>query len=904
MSESISKAQQEQMRIALAQIDEIPTKAEARTRNVSIVVFKEQAIATIEKNIQAVPLNKTGVLAEKIGRMAELRKSVEETKAHSYLGWIQLMLDRCINFLTRHGAVTKSEWAQHVSDELKTQHEKIVPIQRHFQTITKEKNLLAPDVLKALVSLSPEELKKAVQEDIFNIDRLKDLDLYDRFRTTMPYVLTQDLKDAFKEGLEWREAHYADNESSRKIRLVQAIRSGDLEYAKSLINSSPSIEINIVEEAVNVEKADALKLILDQKKCKDINTSSTLNNTPLEVVVQKRDIEKVRLLLEAGADPIITRGAFSGSSALHSAAKGSGNEDIFKVILSKVDKKDIDLQDEIGRTALSLAILDENPAKVTQLLKQGANPSLKPAFGFTPLQLAINSGNVTIISLLKEAGAEITEEAKQAISPERADIKELLLSPQEKLEYAIKTGDITQVTRLINELEEISCHTLCLALLSLTRNATLIEQAFLSPETLKKVQDLNTPQIIEGRPRTALQIAVAHGNIKTIHALLKQGVDPTLPLAVYGGDSLLQHIAQFGTMWSALQALCTDLDADKLNLKDSSGHTILYYAAANGNARNVKFLLERGADPNIDAEPDAPLSALLKSAISDVDADKDLQVVTSLIEYGARISQQHIDKALARPLSALNDKIVEGWKQQESRLAAKPTSLPPEKLMENAIENEDVQEVRRLISEAKAIESRDLFTALKVKNQAIVNLFINSKKAIRNIDSIHDETTALGLAVLSRSEAVSFLVEQGANLAIKDTSGRTALHYAVITYKSWEDKELIELLLSKLSPEQINEKDYAGHTALYDAVDADNLEIVQLLLKSHANPNRSAPRSLLQKAIGNLNPQMVETLIQHGATVTNADKKYVEQINRPESNKIIEDAWKRQQQLNEERTSL
>ena len=51
MSESISKVQQEQVRIALDQIDEITTEAEEKTRAVSFVVFKEQAIATVEKNI-------------------------------------------------------------------------------------------------------------------------------------------------------------------------------------------------------------------------------------------------------------------------------------------------------------------------------------------------------------------------------------------------------------------------------------------------------------------------------------------------------------------------------------------------------------------------------------------------------------------------------------------------------------------------------------------------------------------------------------------------------------------------------------------------------------------------------------------------------------------------------------
>jgi hypothetical protein len=201
MSEQIRAAQQKQVRIALHEIEEIPTKAEALTLSVSVVVFKEKAIATVEKNIQAVPLSKSAEIAERIGKMAAMQKSVEETKAHSYWGRFKLVIDRCINALTGHGAVTSSEWAQHVAKELQARHDRIIPIQEHFQKVEKGENILPADIQAAITRLSPEEIKKAVEENVFNIERLRNLGLYDKFEQSVSFSLMDAQRTAFKEAL-------------------------------------------------------------------------------------------------------------------------------------------------------------------------------------------------------------------------------------------------------------------------------------------------------------------------------------------------------------------------------------------------------------------------------------------------------------------------------------------------------------------------------------------------------------------------------------------------------------------------------------------------------------------------------------------------------------------------------
>src|ERR1700733_10389170 len=270
MTEQINAAQ-EQVRMALEQIDEIPTDVEQRTRSVSSIVFKEKAIATVEKNIRAVPLSKSGEVAEKIGKMAALRRSGEEDVAKKPWGWIVLAIDRCINLLTGHGPVTTSEWAQHVADDLRSQHAKIALIQQHFRTVKEGKSLLPDKIQSAIAKLSPDEIKKLVQENVFNIERLQDLGLYKKFEETMPFILTGAEKTAFAKALALRGPSSVDDASAQEKRLEQALENGDLVYAQLLLNKLPSVGGAALDKALRSDNIDVLRLVLASSKLRDIN---------------------------------------------------------------------------------------------------------------------------------------------------------------------------------------------------------------------------------------------------------------------------------------------------------------------------------------------------------------------------------------------------------------------------------------------------------------------------------------------------------------------------------------------------------------------------------------------------------------------------------------------------------
>lgn len=84
----------------------------------------------------------------------------------------------------------------------------------------------------------------------------------------------------------------------------------------------------------------------------------------------------------------------------------------------------IDMQDRNGRTLLHHAVINEQPATVAELLKNGANPDVidkRGRSGFTPMWYAccVNHNPINV-ELLKRAKATITADMLNEITRQRA----------------------------------------------------------------------------------------------------------------------------------------------------------------------------------------------------------------------------------------------------------------------------------------------------------------------------------------------------------------------------------------------------------------------------------------------------------------------------------------------------
>ncbi|MEL7406476.1 MAG: ankyrin repeat domain-containing protein, partial [Cyanobacteria bacterium J06558_2] len=174
------------------------------------------------------------------------------------------------------------------------------------------------------------------------------------------------------------------------------------------------------------------------KKGVDVNGFDEIGNRALCLAVAVGDLEIVRVLLEAGADPnltpepeldedesnpplwfansaeitklLIDAGAdinfqFSnGDTILIVTAERWGASKKTKVLLE--NGADINIKNNEGKTALICAAQDkDNLEDVKLLIKFGADINIKDHDGNTALSLAKEAGNHKIIQLLEEADA-------------------------------------------------------------------------------------------------------------------------------------------------------------------------------------------------------------------------------------------------------------------------------------------------------------------------------------------------------------------------------------------------------------------------------------------------------------------------------------------------------------------
>lgn len=171
-----------------------------------------------------------------------------------------------------------------------------------------------------------------------------------------------------------------DQKIKETTALGIAIKSGDLDVIKLLLDHGATAHVAYLKSAIKNVDLDLFKLLLH-------NLSSDGYHSILRDCVNSKNPELVKIVVESNSEyqPNI--------SILRDAVEVDEDGQIMTILLEHGFKPD--------HIALDIAIVKKNPVIVRQLLKYGV------MIGSDSLGLAVKSGNETIVKLLLDHGAKL-----------------------------------------------------------------------------------------------------------------------------------------------------------------------------------------------------------------------------------------------------------------------------------------------------------------------------------------------------------------------------------------------------------------------------------------------------------------------------------------------------------------
>ncbi|KFW88052.1 Transient receptor potential cation channel subfamily A member 1, partial [Manacus vitellinus] len=447
-----------------------------------------------------------------------------------------------------------------------------------------------------------------------------------------------------------------DGSACRLRSFIKKNRSGLTKVDE--LNATP------LHHAAEGGQIELMQLIIDDSSFEVLNVMDSSGNTPLHWATKKNQIESVRLLLSRGANPNILNSNMM--APLHMAVQSLHNE-IVKILVQH-SSTDVNLEGEAGNTPIIVACYKDNPEALTLLVCmiifyvllstlvqcEELGHSAKTHINFTnngkcsPLHLAVQSGDLDMIKMCIEFGAQIdlkqnekctalhfaatqgaTEIVKLMISSyagEESIIdavdgnKETLLhrtalfDHYELAEYLISMGaniDSVDIEGRSPLLLATSCASWKIVNLLLSKGANVslkdhLGRNFLHLTVLQPggLQHLNE-KYLQMEHIKNLVVDEDNEGCTPLHYACRQGVALSvnnllsLNVSIYSKSrdkkSPLHFAASYGRI-NTCQRLIRDMkDTRLLNEGDKKGMTPLHLAAQNGHEKVVQFLLKRGA---------------------------------------------------------------------------------------------------------------------------------------------------------------------------------------------------------------------------------------------------------------------------------------------------------------------
>ncbi|KAL8915125.1 MAG: hypothetical protein Q9172_006954 [Xanthocarpia lactea] len=669
--------------------------------------------------------------------------------------------------------------------------------------------------------------------------------------------------------------------------------------------------------------------------------------------IGNNNITMVRLLLVYGAEINPVLNTYSNPSPLQEAILLASPAEMVKTLLMNGANVDPAIPSETSEKLappLTLAVISGNAWTVQTLLKAGANVNKwSPKHG-TALQAAVASDNIRILRILVHEGADVNAQTFLSMKSQARRLPLFDLdgpSWMSPFASATQNGNMAIVRILLEAGADINGHVSHANLQYHSDYATYLLDLSAPRETFRRITrtplqtslyqgniELVQFLLVAGAPVNIihnedglLQIAIRHSNMELVELLLSYGAPICTPALWPFEMTPVQAAAENGNpaFLRTLLENTTDI-AGYLSINEGpssyGGRTALQGAAEKGHVEMVELLLALGADvhgPVAERNGITTLQAAVRSRNTDVAHLVLAAGAGTNVPYGTTfalaIAIRNNDLAMFNLLFQY-DMDVHSWPAEILSSLLEPAAYPPSTFflrkllslginvnvrwlqnrkqmtaLEIAVSSNHLDAVKLLLqagADIKACEGHDiggeaLSVAVQKSRIDIAKLLLEAGVDVNPRTGISLQCNHIGAAALAQAtfnldaDMVILLLQYGADPSAEAPGYTSPLVNAVLgSVRGERGEHLVRLLLD--AGAQINNHvkmpygldEVLPGSLLAVAAQSGSVELVGLLLDSGADPNWRYDLdnwTALQCAIASSSDDVVHVILEAGADI-------------------------------------
>ncbi|MFK7787364.1 MAG: ankyrin repeat domain-containing protein [Crocinitomicaceae bacterium] len=507
--------------------------------------------------------------------------------------------------------------------------------------------------------------------------------------------------------------------------------------------------------------------------------------------------------------------------------------------------------DDSKKTALMLAIEDNDLTKVKQLVENGADVNEHDFMLETPLKMAIRRKNLNMVEYLVEKGAKERLALEEAVRQDNIQLVKFLIEQdfniRQSIVYAAENNNLAMVKLLASKGADVD--------FTQKRRKGLFRKSYVSP----------------------IGKAVSHNNLEMINVLIKHGVSRETAIHEaldYGKNEIVLSLSKDmeDKSWLLIEAFerSNDPIVKKLiaqgvppNSIDNDGNSMLLIAASNGDLSKVQKCVEE-YNLYVFKKNVAGENALMKAA-----RKGSVQICSYLLEKGITVDAQN-NKGETALFYALNDgsrsafdflvkngadlnhKSLDG----NTLLLKAAISDSPSSMMHLISLGADLKHENKLNKTAfyYVASNSDGFSSSGVEIQ---NTFLQSGADV-NTKGKSGETLLFKSIEKGDLDRVKELVSMGADPNTQDRKGERP---------SCRESQIIKFLIEKGA--DINATDDWDDTYMCTAIKQKDLELAYYLVDKGIDVNKRCyfDEQAIIKAVKDENLTLVQFLAENGADV-------------------------------------